>query len=58
MPEEKKDFYNEIIIQYFGKLGCLVMPDRLLEIRKSINSGANEELIKKAIMDNIPYIKF
>ena len=58
MPEEKKDFYNEIKNKYFGKIGCLVMPDRLIKIRNSIKNGESEELVKKEIMDNIPYIKF
>lgn len=58
MNENLKDFYNNLIIEYFGKLNIFVMPERLLKIRRMINSNESELLIKSELIKNIPYLKF
>ena len=61
MLEDLKTFYRDIIIEYFAKLGCGIMPDRLkicIDMIDKLNIDYTEKDIELILMQNIPYLKF
>ena len=61
MLEDLKTFYRDIVIEYFAKLGCGILPDRLktcLDMIEKLGIDYTEEDIESILMQNIPYLKF